>query len=856
MSTLKIRLYIVPYSHMDWSWRAPRTYFERQANRVIFSMLDCLEGFKDYRWEGIHEAVEIKDFLKSYNELLPRVRKLILEGRIGLPNCMMSNPQLVEVDDEMLVRNIIEGKKYYEETFNIKLGKDVDNSVMYLADTACHHSQMPQIARKLGYFYYKIDRPSQALYQKGVPPSFWWEGLDGSRVLCHIHTYGDAVFPSGSTHSEQNYAFFPMVAERFRASLKKIAELSNSDVILCHDAGDWKLPSIMLTEFVRWWNERLEDAPRLKVATLSEFFHELEKRELPAYRGTLDPVGWSGGIYGFRGDHFTVAVKRTSRALVEAEIFSTLAYLLGADYPSGDFTQAWRELCYWLHHEPIYYFDEDYWPMIKIIGSIEERAKTVIREKTRFISQLVDAPAGSIIVLNACNWDRRNVVSCRIFFPKRVKDFHIIDFEGKKVKHQVISVKHDENGLLEEVEVIFTAHVPSVGYTTYSVVEGCKKVEYGKESLKVSSDLLENRFYRIRLEGGLMKSIVDKESGREFLATGNVLGNELLADVGEEVAELHFKPNGTVRFKPESVEIVEKGPVRGCLRVRGHVGKSPVSQEIYIYDEIPRMDLKIELNCLEKNMRYRVAFPLKVSLKKSVVVRDIHFGAEETDLSKEPLYGVEREGYSLALFSRTVGSTTGPCTVCWADEWAALTDNASGMCLINAGHPGYVIEGNVISNILLQSLDEKNQNQFKIISDISGVGKHEFKYAIYFFSGNWRGAHLAQRVREYLHPLISTIKMDEGTKRLPRTLAFLKMSPENLIMTALYSDDEDVLLRLYECAGKGGEVKIEPFIQPRNIYSTDLLKNTIKKEKGGEVKPYEIVTLKYNFVRQSYRGPP
>jgi len=815
-------------------------------------MLDCLESFKDYRWEGIHEAVEIRDFLKSYGELLPRIRKLILEGRIGLPNCMMSDPQLVDVDDETLVRNVIEGKKYYEETFNIKLGKDVDNSVMYLADLACHHSQMPQIAKKLGYFYYKIDRPSQALDQKGVPSSFWWEGLDGSRVLCHIHTYGEGPFPSGSTHSEQNYAFFPMVAERFRTSLKKIAGLSNCDIILCHDSGDWKLPTIMLTEFVKWWDERLKDVPRLKIATLSEFFHELEKRELATYRGTLDPVGWSGGIYGFRADHFTVAAKRTSQALVEAEIFSTLAYLLGADYPSGDFTQAWRELCYWLHHEPIYYFDEDYWPIIKIIRSMEEWAKTVIRGKTQFISQLIDAPICSIIVLNACNWNRIDVVSCKICFPKKVKDFHIVDIEGKKVKHQVISAGRDENGLLEEAEVIFTAHVPSVGYTTYSVVEGCKD-ERREESLKISSDLLENRFYRIRLEGGLMKSVIDKEGGREFLVPDNVLGNELLVDVGKEVAELHFKPNGTGRFKPKSVEIMEKGPVRGCLRVKGHVGKSPVCQEICIYDEIPRMDLKIELKCLEKNMRYRVAFPLKVSLEKSMVVRDIHFGAEETDLPKEPLYGVEREGYSLALFSRTVGSTTGPCTVCWADEWAALTDNTSGMCLINTGHPGYMIEGNAISNILLQSLDEKNQNQFKIISDISGVGKYEFKYAIYFFNGNWRDAHLAQRVREYLHPLISTVKKDEEAKRLPRTLAFLKTSPENLVMTALYLDDKDVLLRLYECAGREGLMKIEPFIQPRNIHSTDLLRNTIKKEKGREVKPYEIVNL--SVILKSSRKP-
>jgi len=486
--------------------------------------------------------------------------------------------------------------------------------------------------------------------------------------------------------------------------------------------------------------------------------------------------------------------------------------------------------------------------MIKIISSKEEWAKAIVREKTQFISQLVDSPAFSIIVLNVCNRNRRDVVTSKISFPNGIKDFHIVDIEGKKVKHQVISARRDGNGLLREAEIIFTAYVPSVGYTTYSIVEGCERTEQGGGILKVSNDLLENRFYRIRLEGGLMKSIVEKESGRELLETDNVLGNELLADVGEEVAELHFKPNGTMRFKPESVEIVEKGPVRGCLMVKGHISKSPASQEILIYDEIPRIDSKIELNCSEKNMRYRVAFPLKLSLKNSVAVRDIHFGAEETDLSKEPLYGVEREGYSLNLFSRTVGSTTGPCRVCWADEWAALTDNASGMCLINTGHPGYVIEGNTISNILLQSLDEKNQNQFRIISDISGVGKQEFKYAIYFFSGNWRDAHLAQRAREYLHPLISAVKTDEGVKRLPRTLAFLKTSPENLVMTALYLDDEDILLRLYECTGKGGSMNMEYFIQPRTVYSTDLLKNTIKKGKDREVKPYEIVTLKHRFA--------
>ncbi len=840
-------VYIVPYSHMDWSWRAPRTYFEREANRVIFSMLDCLENFKDYRWEGIHEAVEIRDFLKSYSEFLPRIRKLILEGRIGLPSCMMSDPQFVDVDAETLVRNVIEGKKYYEETFNIKLGKDADNSVFYLADIAYHHSQIPQIARKLGYDYYKIDRPNQALERKGVPSSFWWEGLDGSRALCHIHIYGGGPFPTSSNHFEQNHAFFPIVAQRFKTELGKTAEASNSDVILCHDAGDWKLPSIMLTEFVKWWNERLRK-PRLKVATLSDFFRALEQRRLPTYRGTLDPVGWTGGIYGFRADHFTVAAKRTSRALLEAEILSTLVYLLGADYPSQGFTQAWREFCYWLHHEPIYYFDEDYWPMIKIISSVEEWAKKVIHEKTQFISQLVNSPAGSIIVLNVCNCSRRDVVSSKISFPKGTKDFRILDIEGNEVKRQVISERRDGNGVLREAEIIFTAHVPSVGYTTYSIVGDTGRTEQGGESLQVSNDLLENRFFRIGLEGGLMKSVVDKQTGRELLKTDKVLGNELLADVGEEVAELHFKPNGTIRFKPRSVEIVEKGPVRGCLRVKGHIGKSRVSQDILIYDEIPRIDLKIELDCSEKNMRYRVAFPLKSSLRNPIAIRHIHFGAEETDLSEEPLYGVEREGYSLHLFSRTVGSTKGSCTVCWADEWVALTDNASGMCLINTGHPGYVVEGNTVSNILLQSLDEKNQNQFRIISDVSGIGKHEFRYAMYFFNGNWRNANLAQRAQEYLHPLISTVKTDEGGKQLPRTLAFLKTSPENLVMTALYVDDEDIILRLYECAGKRGLMNIEHFVRPTTISSTDFLKNTIKKGKAREVNPYEIVTLKHRFA--------
>ena len=45
----------------------------------------------------------------------------------------------------------------------------------------------------------------------------------------------------------------------------------------------------------------------------------------------------------------------------------------------------------------------------------------------------------------------------------------------------------------------------------------------------------------------------------------------------------------------ENAEVIENGPVRGCLRIRRRFLDSVITQDMIIYNDIPRIDFKTEL---------------------------------------------------------------------------------------------------------------------------------------------------------------------------------------------------------------------------------------------------------------------
>jgi len=78
---------------------------------------------------------------------------------------------------------------------------------------------------------------------------------------------------------------------------------------------------------------------------------------------------------------------------------------------------------------------------------------------------------------------------------------------------------------------MFIAEVPALGYRVYSLQESGEEQEY-PTSLSVSSRILENSFYRICFnEDGTIRSIVDKETGLEYVDPEKPFANNLLLQI-------------------------------------------------------------------------------------------------------------------------------------------------------------------------------------------------------------------------------------------------------------------------------------------------------------------------------------
>ena len=95
----------------------------------------------------------------------------------------------------------------------------------------------------------------------------------------------------------------------------------------------------------------------------------------------------------------------------------------------------------------------------------------------------------------------------------------------------------------------------------------------------------------------------------------------------------------------------------------------------------------------------------------------------------------------------------------------------------------------------------------------------------------------------------------DGKGDLAPEFSFLKLSPTNLILSALKKaeDTDEVILRFFETRGEATEAEVELFRGIKRLTLVDLLEREEKELpfRGNkfrlEVKPFEIVTLKLKF---------
>ena len=325
-------LHAVGHAHIDSAWLWPVRETQRKVARTVANVLALMDADDEvtFACSSAQQYAWIQD---RYPELFERLRTRVKEGRFVPVGGMWVESDTNMVGAEALVRQFVQGKRFFIE----QLGVEPTN--VWLPDSFGYTGAFPQVARLAGCENFLTQKLSWNDTNRIPHHTFWWEGIDGSRVFTH--------FPPVDTYNSNLSA-----AELARAS-DQFAEKGRANTSLVpfgYGDGGGGPTREMVSAAHRAAD--LEGSPRVVLSDPEAFF-AAARDEYP------DPPTWVGELYleYHRGTYTTQSRtkqgnRRSEHLLREAELWATTASVRdGAAYPYDKLEQIWRTVLLQQFHD-------------------------------------------------------------------------------------------------------------------------------------------------------------------------------------------------------------------------------------------------------------------------------------------------------------------------------------------------------------------------------------------------------------------------------------------------------------------------------------------------------------------------
>lgn len=776
------------HSHIDVAWLWPYAETIRKCSRTFSTVDRLMDEYPEYLFT--QSQAQLYEFTKEhYPELYERIKKRIKQRRFEPQGSMWVESDCNVTSGESIVRQILLGKTYFMDEFGI------ETDILWLPDVFGYSAALPQILKKAGIDYFMTIKISWNQFNKFPYSSFWWAGIDGTRVLAH--------FPPTNDYNAR------IDPGQLRTGAEWYREKDRSEIALYPygygDGGGG--PTREHLEHLRR-AKNLEGLPKCTPMWAADFFQLLEKRseDLPEWIGELY-LEYHRGTYTTQSRNKR-ANRKSEFLLRDAEMAAGLAWITAkAKYPQDQLTHAWKLVCKNQFHDVIpgtsvtdVYLDtaEDY----KEIAGIGESVRALALEK-------IANKGKEVSVFNSLSWERSDAVAVRA--PGK-GDWHAETSDGKSLPSQ--PSKADSSLVWVE-----PGPVPGIGISSLKLVKGRGKAP---GTIKVSASGMENAFYRIKLDKqGLITSIYDKRASREVIPQGSkanvfqLFEDKPLSWDAWDV-DFYYRDKGLDITELAEVKVEEAGPVRGALRIRRKFGESSVDQRIVLWGSSPRIDFETQVGWHETKKMLKVAFPVDVHASSARF--DIQFGSVERPTHWNTSWDFARLEVA-------------------AQKWVDMSQADYGISLLNDCKYGHDVHDNVMRLTLLRSPKEPDPH--------ADMGEHLFTYSLLPHEGDWLAGEVVRRAYELNVPM--TVCISDGQSRGCLSLD----APNVVIETIKKAEKEDALIvRMYECSGMRAEACLNLGFSVSRAEECDLLERNLGNlpvEKGViklKMKPFEILTVK------------
>jgi alpha-mannosidase len=842
-------IYLVPHTHYDAVWALTKEdYLYINIDLILKQVVEIMEN-KDYKF--LIEQTSLLEEMEWRNPYrFTQIAKFITTGKIEIAGGEYLMPDTMLSNGETLVRQILMGKKYLREKFGI------DVTVMWGADSFGYNAQMPQIYKKSGYKYFAFRRG----VARNKPSEFWWQGLDGTKILAHWMPLG---YRAGLD--------FPKLEENFQ-TLKEAA--ATHHILMPSGSGSIP-PQPEIFRVVNKWNKTHRDS-HMKIAKSSEFFSEMAKHadRLKTYRGELYSGRYSAVFPSVTSSRIWIKqdLRKYENLLLACEKWTTIAWLLGIPYPVYEFKDDWKKVLWGAFHDvaPGTGMDEGYEEARDNFAFLQTNFPQALYDFCSVIASNLQAQE-DIIVLNPLSWEVKNWVEVELGFDRgKIKRIGGLRSGAEEIEVEILEFTRYADDSYQTVKLGFVATVPAFGYRTYRILKRNPRAEFISKArkIKITGNTIQNQFFSVRVDPST--GLIDVFQDGAWLTKAN----EIILE--EEVGDLYYHRQNF--DQPIGAEGGEEGITYGRFRMkRFKITKSPLRRvidieseffslrwpyrlikklrplmwrhsylllrkKIIIYNDIPRIDFVTNIDNRHPQVRIRVRFSTKID---------------------SPRYNSETQ---FGVIARPVGQyyanpkgewVEKPSGIYPALNWIDYSDRGKGLTLINKGLPAHEVrDGNVYLTLLRSVLMLASDG---IIGpaiptpDAQELKNYSFEYSLFPHRKGWKEANSFQPASEFNYGLTAfQLPVERRRGSFPYRFSFVEVKPENLILVAFKKaeDGDEVIMRLYETKGERTRGEITLFMKPTSVKLANLLEEEEEEVRfrGRKirllVKPFEIVTLK------------
>ena len=575
----------IGHAHIDTGWLWPVKESIRKTARTFASQMALIDKYPDYVFGASQPQHYV--FLKEYYPgLYKRLKQYIKDGRWEVQGGMWVEADCNLINGESMVRQILYGKNFFKDEFDI----DVKN--LWLPDVFGYSAALPQILKKSGIDYFLTQKISWNQFNRFPHHTFMWEGIDGSEVLTHFiasNTYNGNMLPEELIFSEKNFTENDVLDEYL-------------SVFGMGDGGGGPAEEY-IERGLRQQN--LEGCPKVKFEHAQAFFDRVgDKKEL------LEK--WRGELYLelHRGTLTTQAkVKKGNRKLenclkVLEFLYSTLDLEV---YPAEEIEYIWKKLLINQFHDilPGSSITKVYEITREEYEDCFQRYNELLRQ---FAEQAMSPEKNSLIIFNPLSY----AYNMPVVLDENYLEFDFVDETGNAVLSQ------DE----ENKKIIFV-NIPSYSFVKLQKIGKTdnKRIEFCKP-LILENDLIKYEFS----ENGEIIFAFDKETGMNVLNKGNVLSlyDDRPVDWDAWDVDIFYENQLIETAKSYFLKHLVSGPVRSGIQFVLKIGKSEITQNVYLATNTKRLDFETSVGWKEQHKMLRVSFD--TTIKSSEASFDIQYG--------------------------------------------------------------------------------------------------------------------------------------------------------------------------------------------------------------------------------------